>query len=126
MQIAKPTPVAPDLLTERRQPIQAESEPAFDYDEAVAEAKQIIAEKDSSREWLRLGELADKLEPRYGEQTLKRFAKDIGIAACTLERHRSVFRAWPKEAPAPKSYAVAQELRTPLTLGRSIPTRCLF
>lgn len=79
------------------------------YDEAVTEAKQIIAAIESSE--MRLGELADRLEPKYGEQTLTRFAKEIGIAVCTLERRRSVYRAYKEiPAPAPKSFAVAQEL----------------
>jgi hypothetical protein len=82
------------------------------YEAAVAEGKEIIAQIDSSRDkLLRLGELADEVERGYGERRLERFAKEIGIAACTLARCRSVFRAWPKEAPAPKSYAVAQELQ---------------
>jgi len=83
----------------------------IDYETAVAEGKQIIAKIDSSRDKLRLGELADQVGKGYGEGRLKRYAREIGIAACTLERCRSVFRAWGKEAPAPKSYAVAQELQ---------------
>jgi hypothetical protein len=100
------TDVANVLLPRRR------TEGAIDYETAVAEGKEIIAEIDSSRDRLmRLGELADEVGSGYGEGRLKRFAKEIGIAACTLARCRSVFRAWPKEAPAPKSYAVAQELQ---------------
>src|SRR5205823_3838698 len=85
----------------------------IDYDAAVTEGKKIT--QDTERGWMRLGELADRIEPRYDNQTLKRFAADIGIAACTLERRRSVYRAWaeaPKSAPAPISYTVAQELQT--------------
>jgi hypothetical protein len=91
----------------------AEQKLAFDYAEAVAEAKEILAQMEGSRgRLMRLGELADKIEARYGEQSLKRFASEIGIAACTLARCRSVFRAWDeKGAPAPISYAVAQELQ---------------
>jgi hypothetical protein len=62
-------------------------------------------------EQMRLGELADKLEPRYGDRTVAKFAAEIGIAACTLKRCLSVYRAWKGiEAPAPLSYAVLQEL----------------
>src|SRR5437660_1417507 len=90
-------------------------EPAIDYDAAIAEGKQIVAQIEKSRERLmRLGELAHRVEKRYRGETLKRFAAEIGIAACTLERCRSVYRAWQsdsKEAPAPKSFAVAQELQ---------------
>ncbi len=91
---------------------QAKAKPASesDYKAAVAQAKQILAEID--RGWWQLGELADKVTKKYGEQRLKRFADDIGIGLCTLERRRSVYRAWStNEAPAPKSYAVAQELQ---------------
>lgn len=85
------------------------SEFVINYDEAVSEARQIIATIESNE--MKLGELADRLEPRYGEQTLKKFAQEIGIAVCTLERRRSVYRAWKDiPAPAPISFSVAQEL----------------
>lgn len=108
---------------QRRQSIKTEPKPTtvvmtepdpVIYDQAVAEAKQIIADLESSRSPLmRLGELADQVIIVYGEGRLKRFADDIGMVACTLERCRSVFRAWrTKEAPAPVlSYSVAQELQ---------------
>jgi hypothetical protein len=82
------------------------------YDAAVTEAKRILAQAESGR--MRLGELADGVEKQYGAKRLKKFAADIGIAACTLERCRSVFRAWQtnnKKALAPISYSVAQELQ---------------
>lgn len=93
------------VFQDPRRPEEAE----IGYEEAVAQAKQIIAKTASCQ--MRLGELADKIEKGYGEQRLRRFAADIGIAACTLERCRSVFRAWENQAPAPKSYSVAQELQ---------------
>src|SRR5262245_42978698 len=67
---------------------------AIFYDDAVEEAKKILKQFDSGQ--MRLGELADKIEPKYGEHTLERFAADIGVAPCTLERYRSVYRAWPE------------------------------
>jgi hypothetical protein len=80
------------------------------YDDAVEEAKEILKQFESGQ--MRLGELAHKLESRYGDQTLERFAADV--ASCTLERYRSVYRAWLKiPAPGPKlRYAVARELAT--------------
>jgi hypothetical protein len=81
--------------------------PTIKFDVAVREGKQIVARIDGDQ--LRLGELAERLEPIYGERTLQRFAQQIGVAACTLKRRRSVFRAW-IGAPAPQSYSVAQEL----------------
>jgi hypothetical protein len=81
----------------------------IDYDAAVVEGKEIVTRADTDQ--MRLGELADRLEPKYGDHTLENFAKAIGLAACTLERRRSVWRAWKQiSAPAPESYAVAQEL----------------
>jgi Subunit ChlI of Mg-chelatase len=81
--------------------------------EGSHEGKKIVAQLNASRDRLmRLGELAAGVEKQYNEEKLKQFAKDIGIPFCTLARCRSVYRAWQgKEAPAPKSYAVAQELQ---------------
>jgi len=80
------------------------------YDVAVREGKEIIANE--KRGQMRLGELADKLEPKYADRTLAKFAAEIGIAACTLERHRSVYRAWKENpAPGPVSYAVLRALQ---------------
>src|SRR4051794_10928722 len=94
-------------------PQRRRTEAAIDYETAIAEGKEIVSKIESSRDRLmRLGELADEVGRGYGEGRLKRFASEIGIAACTLARCRSVFRAWPKQAPAPKSYAVAQELQS--------------
>ena len=71
------------------------TEPPDFYDAAVAEAKQITQNMETA-EWgrMRLGELASQVETQYGENKLKQFAKDIGMALCTLERSRSVYRAW--------------------------------
>lgn len=59
-----------------------------------------------------MGELADKVEQKYGDRSRAKFAKEIGVLACTLERYRSVFRAWKGiPAPGPVSYAVLRELQ---------------
>jgi hypothetical protein len=82
----------------------------IDFDVAVLEAKTIIAQGETDA-W-RLGELAHKIvHPTYGDHTLAKFAAEIGVAACTLKRRRSVYRAW-IGAPAPQSYATAAELAT--------------
>jgi len=61
---------------------------------------------------MRLGELAAQVETNYGESSLKVFAKDIGMALCTLQRSRSTWRAWAEiSATPPKLYSVAQELQ---------------
>jgi hypothetical protein len=81
------------------------------FNDAVREAKQILAQFESGQ--MRLGELADRVEPAYGQGTIKKFAKAIGIAQCTLERYRDVYRAWKDiSAPGRESlcYAVMREL----------------
>src|SRR6516164_10222045 len=89
---------------------------AIDYDEAVDEAKGIVAKiDDAERGQLRLGELAHKLDKKYGDRTLAKFAAEIGVAKCTLDRYQTVYRAWEgKLAPGPisTSYAVLRELQT--------------
>src|SRR5262245_55893640 len=80
------------------------------YDEVVAEYKEII--KNQRRDQMRQGELADKVELKYGDRTLAKLAKDLGVSRCTLERQRSVYRAWDGiQAPGPVSYAVLRELQ---------------
>jgi hypothetical protein len=84
------------------------------YDKAVTEAKIILKRADDG--WWRLGELARKVEPRYGDRTVAKFAEAIGFAACTLKRYLSVYAAWEGqiEAPGPfstYSYAVLRELQ---------------
>jgi hypothetical protein len=91
----------------------AQSANSINYDVAVREGKRILAEME--RRWWRLCEIADSLEPRYGERTVERFAEDIGVIPCTFVRRMSVYQAW-KSAPGPKCYppcfAVARELQS--------------
>ena len=84
---------------------------------AVSEGKEIVAKlEDAERGQLRLGELADNVEPKYGDRTMAKFAAEIGVGSkCTLDRYRTVYRAWAgKLAPGPNSvsYAVLRELAT--------------
>ena len=86
------------------------------FNDAVKEAKAIVAKMadEERRGQLRLGALADKLDPVYGDRTIAKFAKAIGLAACTLRRYREVFREWDgagKCAPGRISYAVMRELK---------------
>ena len=86
------------------------------YEEAVAKGKAIIAKMDREqrRDQMRLGELADRVETKYRDRTIAKFAKAIGVAACTLKRYLSVYRAWDGrgiEAPGPVSYSVLRELQ---------------
>jgi hypothetical protein len=79
--------------------------------DAISEGKAIVARAEIDQ--MRLGELADEVEPKYGSKTLANFAVEIGVAACTLKRRRDVFRAWKEiSAPARLSFSVRQELAT--------------
>lgn len=97
------------------------------YDQAVAEGKEIVAKIEAAkrglevaeRGQLRLGELAAKVETKYKDRTLAKFAKAIGVAPCTLARYRDVYRAYEGHenicAPGREStppYAVLRELAT--------------
>jgi hypothetical protein len=109
----------PQPTTPKAEPTKGGKKPAADDKQfwaAVTEARQILARENAG--WWRLGELADNVVAVYGEKKLDKFAKEIGIAACTVGRHRSVYRAWYREgteAPGPESlptsYAVARELQ---------------
>src|SRR6516164_6142884 len=68
----------------------------INYDAAVREGKRIVAKME--REWWQLCELADGIETQYGDGTLERFAKDIGVVPCTFLRRMSVYQAW-RSAP---------------------------
>ena len=87
--------------------------PQIKYDDAVREGRKIVDQ--ANRGWWRLGQIADQLQPKYGDKTLERFAAAIGIKFDTLARFRDVYRAW-KEIPAPErdsvSYSVRKELAT--------------
>jgi hypothetical protein len=86
------------------------------YDQAVTEGQEIVLEIEAAeRGQLRLGELVAKLEKKHGDRTLAKFAAEIGVAKCTLDRYQTVYRAWEgKLAPGPisTSYAVLRELAT--------------
>jgi hypothetical protein len=73
-----PTPAGPPVL--------------IAYDDAVNRLKQL-----AGANW-EIGEIADRVVPIYGEQTLQQLAKASGIPEAQLRRCRDVFRAWPEYA----------------------------
>lgn len=92
----------------------ATSQSVISFADAVSEGRDLITvmNGEERRIQLRLGELYARVERKYGDRTLAKFAKEIGVAACTLERYHSVFRAWEGiPAPGPVSYAVMRELQ---------------
>jgi hypothetical protein len=81
-----------------------------EYETAVEEGKAVVAAI-NGKQWA-LGDLADKIETKYGENRLEQFAEDISFegAVSTLKRCRDVCRAFPKERVRPRFFAVAQIL----------------
>ena len=75
-----------EVATDTAKKLETDTPKKIDFDAAVHEAKQLLKQISSNQ--IRLGELADKLEPKYGARKLGRFAAELGIAACTVERYR--------------------------------------
>src|SRR5262249_1489823 len=71
-----------------KQPDQAKAE----WDKLVAKGKKLVAALDSNER--NLGELADSVKTKYREKSLARFAEAIGVKVGTLNRCRSVYRAY--------------------------------
>src|SRR4051794_17088698 len=95
-------------MVERRRSAKR-AEETIPFNDAIREGKDIIKQADKG--WYRLGELAAKVQKAYGEGTLARLAKAIGMAACTLGRYRDVFRKWENYAPGRElPYPVLREL----------------
>jgi hypothetical protein len=89
------------------------------YDDAVSEGQAIVLKiaAAEAKAQLRLGELADNLELKYKDRTIAKFAAEIGIAKCTVDRYRTIYRSYKGIlAPGPNlvlpSYAVLRELAT--------------
>jgi hypothetical protein len=96
----------------RKQP---EQPAEIKYDAAaIAKGKKLAATlKSGDAAEMKLGELADRLQPKYRDETLARFAEDIGLEADRLNRCRSVYRAYKDKdikGPAPK-FGVLQALQ---------------
>jgi hypothetical protein len=94
----------------------ADDTDTIDFNAAVVEGKQILKQIElAERGQLRLGEIVAKLEKKYGDRTVAKYAEALGIATCTLHRHKAVYQAWEgKVAPGPlsPSYTVLRELKT--------------
>jgi hypothetical protein len=80
------------------------------YEDAVNEAKAIVST--TVQNCMRLGEIVTDLESKYGERTIERFAKDIGMAHKTLLNIRTTYKVW-KDTPTkqlPRSFEVMKAL----------------
>ena len=78
------------------------------YEAAVEEGKRLVKQREDDR--MRLGALADQVTKAYGEDTLAKFAKDIGVNKSSLNTYRATFRAWHGKNQAPDNFAAMQEL----------------
>lgn len=63
-----------------------------EWESLVSEGMEAREQKDQSQ-W-RLGELADKVNKRYGSDALGVFAVSIGVNKRSLQRYRDVFRGY--------------------------------
>src|SRR6476646_5523777 len=83
------------------------------FEVAVAKGASLVAAKYAADELgrLELGELADRVEPKYGQSTLIKLAEAIDICDRTLGRYRDTYRAWPDfRALGRISYSVLRAL----------------
>jgi hypothetical protein len=98
----------------KRKPIAASPAPEITWDDAVLEGKRLVAEADKNH-W-KLAELADAVATQYNEDSLGKFAAEIGIAACMIQRRRTTYRHWKEFAKSDPGrfsrlpYSVAREL----------------
>jgi hypothetical protein len=78
------------------------------YNDAVEQGKHLLNLMRANQH--ELGELAYKLEPKYGDQTLERFATELKIDYGTLKTYRTTYKAWKDEPARPASFSVARAL----------------
>jgi len=78
------------------------------WDALVKEGKEIANRKDKDQ-WY-LGELASKVEIKYGQNKLGEYAAEIGEHRGTLRSYRQTVQAWPTKNERPRSFSVARDL----------------
>jgi hypothetical protein len=84
------------------------------YGDAVREGKEIVKRQNADQ--MRLGQLAYMVETKHKDETLAKYAREIGIEYQTLKRYRGVYGAWVaiqqkvKGAAPPQSFEAAKEL----------------
>src|SRR5262249_52542142 len=61
--------------------------------------------------WI-LGELASKVETRYGEARLQQYADDIDVKYAWLKDCRTTYLRWPKIASRPALFSIARVLNS--------------
>ena len=97
----------------------APNERVIPYDEAVKQGLALKKQKNDVERCVLLGygELIAHIDKKaYGDRTVAKFGKAIGLSVCTstLHRYAAVYRAWDGMgivAPGPTSYAVLRALQ---------------
>jgi hypothetical protein len=84
-------PLARTTMNELKQPRTVE-ENSIPYEDAVNRLQQL-----ARTNW-EIGEIADCVEPKYGEETLQQLAKENRVEYKTLLNCRAVWRAWPESS----------------------------
>jgi hypothetical protein len=74
----------------------------------IERGKALVA--DLSNNQYALGDLASKIDKRYGDDTLGEFAEAIGISYNTLKGYRYVWRKWNDSKVKPRNFSVAKAL----------------
>jgi hypothetical protein len=77
------------------------------FDEMIEKGRNLISSVEKSQ--FELGLLADKVEPKYGDQTLKHAAEELKIDYGTLKSYRTFYKKW-KDAPVRPPFSVAKAL----------------
>jgi hypothetical protein len=75
----------------------------MEYDVAVKALQKI-----SQDNWL-IGEIADSVEPKYGDDTLGKLAEESGVSFSTIKNCRNVWRAYDEKVPRGTNWSVCRE-----------------
>jgi hypothetical protein len=81
------------------------------YETAVEKAKAILNRVEKNL-W-DLAKILYELEPKYGDHTLERFAKDIGLALKTIRYYRQAYERFGQMAGRPAIWVATELLNVP-------------
>lgn len=72
------------------------------------DAVRLVRDLRIDYQW-KVGDIVNKLEPKYGDETLRKFAEKIAVPYSTVRQYRTVSSAYPEDDGRP-SFSVAKEL----------------
>jgi hypothetical protein len=80
------------------------------WDEAVEEGMRLVENLEANQ--MRIGEIADRIDPKYGERTLSQYAQVLKKSVNTLQNYRSVYRTWHEDSKVKhvQKFSVAKAL----------------